>query len=97
MCVYVPTVPCVPLPRDHCKLCQANFVLEGHKIWGGLVIGLTFLPMAVVLAALAVKELKDMSFSWSKVILALVGSPLRLALYLLAVVIATPCKNGMKI
>ena len=63
--------------------------MDGHKIWGGLVIGLTFLPMAVLLAWVAVEQwLKD--FSGCQWILALIFSPLLLALYLLAVVIATP-------
>ena len=74
----------------HCKPEQVNFITEGNNYWGGMVIGLTFLPMAVLLAGWAVSELKEKRFCWWQWLLALPLSPLLLAGYIVAVAIATP-------
>ena len=74
-------------PWSTVSVSQVNFISEGHMVWGGLVIGLTSLPMAVQLANEAVAKLKWYTFSWWQWLLL---SPLLLALYLLAVAVGTP-------
>ena len=81
---------------NHCftvtvSVFQVGLIGEGNIVWGGLVIGLTFLPMAVFYAYGAVELIKKKANSRQKQQLLLLFSPLLLALYLLAVAVMTPC------